>query len=219
MTPFARFVLIALFASLLSVIGCGTGGSANAHSALPQTFPADAIDWNHNDVDHVKFVRKFSLADYKKLVVEPVNTVDCKLPDRDDNTYQPVVDYLAAAPALLTEILQAKLKGTIPVVTPADASSAPGKALILRTRITEVNPGSRAARYAVGMGAGRAQTFMRGQIIDSSTNQTLIEFENAKATGWGGFFGGSYEKVFHKELTELGDSIANLLIAFAPPRK
>lgn len=61
--------------------------------------------------------------------------------------------------------------------------------LVLESSLTELNPGSGAARYLLGFGAGATNIQVEGKIIDPTTNKTLFAYVDRRA-GWIGVFGG-----------------------------
>lgn len=198
------------------------GGCANerqaARQALPSSYPASADNWDHR-IDHVDFVTRIDLARYQKVVVAQVDTTAVKLPPRDDNTYEPTTNVLARATDLLANGIRGKLNGIISVE--AESSTAPtpsAGALLVRAKITELNPGSQAARWWVGFGAGASTSAFQGEIVDADGGQTLVKFQNAKNRSMG-TFGGGYTELLTDEVVTAGQDIGVLLEAFAPPAK
>lgn len=61
--------------------------------------------------------------------------------------------------------------------------------LVLETSLTELNPGSGAARYLIGFGAGATNIQVEGRIVDPTTNKTLFTYIDRR-DGWIGVFGG-----------------------------
>ena len=198
------------------------GGCANerdsARRALPDSFPASVNDWDGR-IDHVDFTTNLDLTHYAKVVVAPVDTSAVPLPPKDDNTYEPTTNVLARATDLLANGIRNKLSGIIPVE--AQSSTAPatsGNVLLVRVKITELNPGSQAARYWVGFGAGASTSAFQGEVADSTNGQALVKFQNAKNRSMGAF-GGGYTELLTDQIVTAGQDIGVLLEAFAPPAK
>lgn len=55
-----------------------------------------------------------------------------------------------------------------------------GKTIIMEGRFTEVNAGSRAAKFWVGYGAGSSKIAVKGRLLDAATGKELAVFENSR---------------------------------------
>jgi len=196
---------------LMNLAGCAND-IQTAHNALPQTIPASVDDWNHG-LNHVDFIQNFQLSDYAKIVMLAADTASVHLPPKDDNTYQPVTETLAKTSSIFSDALSEKLKGVIHVE--ATGKSETGKSLTIQLRVIDMDPGSQAMRYWVGLGAGKAHTQIEGDIVDSSTGKTLASFKDDDY-GSGGFFGGGYGDLLSNEVQTIGHNVGSLLEAFAP---
>lgn len=200
---------LTLAAGLL-LVGCASGPAGR--SALPQNYPATKEDWNGNTVDQVEFLKPFTLNSYSAVVVEPLDTSSTALPDKDDNTHQSAREALAKVTPVFTQGVTQTLG---PWATVRSGSAGAGT-LSLRCAVVEINPGSRAARYFVGYGAGASRTTVRGELVDPATNTVLLRFTHAKASGTG-FFGGSYEDFIRDDITDVGKDIGTLIGAHFDP--
>ena len=211
-----RFWLLQMVALIALVGGCASE-QQKARNALPQTYPATISKWN-NGLNHVEFVQPFQLNDYAKVVVLPVDSSGTKLPPSDENTYKPVTVILSKSADLFVEGIRGKVKALIPVEASTPAAGEAGKWLKVQIRILEMDPGSQAMRYWVGMGAGRAHTRIEGDLIDAQTNQALLHFQDDDY-GSAGLFGGGYEALLTNEVQTIGENFGVLLIAFTPAEK
>lgn len=191
-----------LAAALLLFTGCAT---TSVPSAPPVKYPSTAVDWN--GVDRVEFVKEFALASYRHLQVVPADTSSAELPPEDDNSYAPTITVLAGADQLLRYRIDRELLGRLKV-SPDEAEGA----LKLVCRITEINPGSRAARYWVGFGAGSAWVRIEGDLIDTASGETLLRFDQRRIAATGAF-GGNYEKMLNSCIEGIGDDIGRILDA------
>ena len=63
--------------------------------------------------------------------------------------------------------------------------------LILFTEVITFNKGSRAKRYWVGSGTGRAEVRGNCYLLDKSTGEQLYNFQTFGETNWGAFGGGN----------------------------
>lgn len=201
----------AMLFSIGTCVGCANE-QETARGAVPASFPATVDHWNDGKLDHVEFLQKFQLSDYSKVVVAPCDTSAVTLPAKDSNTFEPVNSVLAHSTDLLAEGLRSKLKGIVPVETgPAPAAGGP-RVLLIQPKVKEMEPGSAAARFWVGMGTGGAYTAIEGQIADSQTGQPLIRFQNGERRS---DFARGYEGLLSEEVTATGEALGVLLEAFA----
>ncbi|MEO5719976.1 MAG: DUF4410 domain-containing protein [Chthoniobacterales bacterium] len=168
--------------------------------------PGSYQDWH--DVDEVTIVQPFQLASYNRVVVQSLDTKGAQLPEEKDNSYAAVKGALANSTAPFTDGVRAKL-GTMPV----ENGKAGAKALVVRARIMKSDPGSQAARYFAGFGAGAAKVGISGEIVDGGTNKVLLRFTQERRSAVGAF-GGGYQDLLHRSVKQIGVDVAGLLRAF-----
>lgn len=171
------------------------------------TAPGSYKDWH--DVDEVTIVQPFQRGAFKSVVVERLDTGKAALPPPDDNSYADVKAALASSTEPFIAGLQKKL-GSMPVQA---TEGRTGNALVVRARITKSDPGSRAARYFVGFGAGAAKIGVAGEIIDARTNKVLLRFVQERHSFAGGF-GGGYRDLLDRTLRQVGGDVGGLILAF-----
>jgi hypothetical protein len=234
MTTTNRAQAVWLMRLALLLAAAGAGGCGHASKSLPANYPATVGSWHYNTLDRVDFVERFALSDYQAVVVEPVATHDVALPPADDNTYEPVKEALGQSTDFFSMGVRSGVKKALPVdVSSASAGAGGGaegagagrgeggagseKNLLVRTSVLMMNPGSQAARYWVGFGAGKAETRIKGEIIDGPSGRTLARFEDSKATT-GGFLGGGYSGLLEDHLTDMGSNVGVLIGAFGKPK-
>jgi Domain of unknown function (DUF4410)/Protein of unknown function (DUF3313) len=63
-------------------------------------------------------------------------------------------------------------------------------ALVLETRITEVNSGNPRQRVMIGFGAGATEVQVEGKVIELKTCRTLVEYADRRLHGGGAMFWG-----------------------------
>ncbi|MRR55600.1 MAG: DUF4410 domain-containing protein [Deltaproteobacteria bacterium] len=86
-----------------------------------------------------------------------------------------------------------------------------GKAVILEGAITEFNAGSRALKFFVGFGAGKAYLLVKGRLLDAQTGRELATFVD-RETGYRGAVGmESYEDLFPHQAKSLGENISQFV--------
>lgn len=198
-----------VLSSLLIVAAMAAPAFARGKKQPTTTEPGSYKNWGP-DIDELEIVKKFKASDYKNIVVQPFKTDDVKLPDKDDNTYEPVKKVLASA----TEGFVQGLRGAVDQkVTMAEKASKSSDTLVIRGKVETMNPGSKAARYWGGFGAGAAATKITGEIVDARTNQVLAKFTQERRSGVG-VMGGDYQELMQRNLNKIGDDVANILKAF-----
>jgi len=180
----------------------------------PAQYPSSAKGWN--GIDSVEFLKEFRLQNYSRLVVEPLDTSATQLPPKDENTYEPVIAILKKTDnILLTEIAQ-KLKGQLEVSGQKPDAGSMDQTILLRGKVADIHPGSQAARYWAGFGAGSAWVKINGEIVDAKSNDVLLRFEQQRI-GAMGMFGGGYNGLLTDCVVEIGRDIGHLLILFKAP--
>jgi hypothetical protein len=172
------------------------------------TEPGKYKEWG-DDIDQIEIVKGFKFADYSKIVVEPLDTASTPLPEKDDNTYGPVTAILPVATEKLIEGLREHVK----VSVAGGEGAKDAGTLILRGKVTLMDPGSRAARYWASFGAGAARTEIECQIVDAASGDVLVRFKQERRSGFG-VGGGSYESVLTRNLKQLGEDVASILGVF-----
>lgn len=175
------------------------------------TAPGTYKKWGPN-IDLLEVLQTFKAADYTKIVVEPIDTTDTPMPDKDDNSYESAKKVLANAAEPFTIGLKSRITKDVEKSDVSPAPAAPGT-LIVRAKISKADPGSRAARYWGGFGAGATQTQMTGEILDGATGAVLLRFTQER-WGSGGWFGGGYEALMNSNLRQIGRDVAAVIKAF-----
>lgn len=161
-------------------------------------------DWH--DIDEVTILQPFDPSSYDQIAVESFDSSGVKLPEADDNTYRAVQSALRAIKPAFIEGLQRKAQRKA-------GAARSGKTLIVRARLTKVDPGSQAARYFSGFGAGAVKIAMAGEIIDGASQKTLVRFVQERRSAFGAF-GGGYGELFQRTARQLGGDVGGLISAF-----
>jgi hypothetical protein len=198
--------------ALLATIGVFflAGCTTTTTSMRPTHYPFSAKGWN--SIDSVEFLQEFQLGSYTRLVVEPLDTSAAVLPPKDDNTYEPTVTVLKQTDGIVLAELAQKLKGKLEVSGQEPDTNSLEKTLLLRGKVAEIHPGSQAARYWGGFGAGSAWVKINGEIVDAKTQNVLLRFEQRRVSAVG-LFGGAYKPMLTDCIVEIGRDIGRLLIS------
>jgi hypothetical protein len=76
-----------------------------------------------------------------------------------------------------------------------------------------MDPGSRAARYWAGFGAGAARTKVEGELVDAASGRVLLRFTQERRSGVG-MAGGGYASLLRRNLEAIGEDVGNGLRRF-----
>ena len=194
-------------------------GALYARGKAAPTAPGKYKDWN-GEVDELEIVAPFKLSDFNRIIVEPLDVSATPLPEPNDNTYAPVKNVLA----LVTRPFAAGLSGGMgerperPEVVLAPRAAERGEraepgTLVVRGKVTTMDPGSRAARYWAGFGAGAARTEISGEVTDAATGQVLLRFLQERRSAIGSM-GGDYENLMERNIVTIGHDIGAVLLHF-----
>lgn len=196
-----------------------SSGALFARGKAAPTAPGKYKDWN-GEVDELEIFTSFKLADFDRIIVEPLDTSATPLPEKDDNTYAPVRNVLA----VVSRPFAAGLEGGIaekpekPEIVLAQRRAEPGEkaepgTLVVRGKVTTMDPGSRAARYWAGFGAGAARTEIAGEVVDAATGKVLLRFLQERRSGVGSA-GGDYTELMERNLVTIGNDLGAVLLHF-----
>ena len=177
------------------------------------TVPGTYKEWGQ-DIDQIEIVKSFKMADYDHVVVMPFDTSATPLPDKKEKSYDTIKAVLEAYTLTLTEALRPELKAKVDVAQ-ADKAPKAAKTLIVRGKVEDLSPGSRAKRYLGGFGAGAAGTKVSGEIVDAKSGEVLARFTQERRAGGSFKFGGGNDMdVMRDSIHATGKDIAHILHAF-----
>lgn len=197
-------ILFALMASAAPL--WARGGKA---PTAPGTYKA----WGP-DIDEMEIVKPFHMADYDKVVVLPFDTSEAPLPDPKDRSYDTIRSVLDGYTLTLVEALRPAIKEKAGVEQMEKAPKT-AKTLVVRGKVLDLSPGSRAKRYIGGFGAGAAGTKMTGEIIDAHSGDVLARFTQERRSGGTFKFGGGNDRdVMRDSIHAVGQDIAHIFDQF-----
>jgi len=200
---FARFCLV-LGSFVLALPD--NAGAASQGSTTPGTYR----HWG-GEIDEVTILQPFGLDNYSDIAVESFDTGGVLLPNPQENTF-------AAAQLALNSIKPAFIEGFQKNLRQkpgqTNSSRGRGETLVIRARLTQLDPGSQAARFwGRGLGGGSVKVEMIGEVIDARSRKTLVRFRQKREAGFGAF-GGGYGDLFARTARHIGRDVADLLNAF-----
>lgn len=209
------------------------GGSAFGHYKPSPTTPGKYTNWGGR-IEKLEIVAPFRLADYQRIVVEPLDTSSTPLPKESAKTYPPVKAVLSQATSPFLAGLSGSLAKLSSSVGEPGKISDPGT-LVVRGQVIEMDPGFSAPRYSPD-GAGATHTVISGEVVDGGTGKTLLRFRQERRSGSsrdmvvsGGARGGvpdfhpvsrrllaegDYEKTLSFDVRQIGEDLADVLRSF-----
>jgi hypothetical protein len=201
----------AWFCSVLASLSLALCPDASARSKGATT-PGTYRDWN-GDIDEVTIVQPFRLDSYNDIAVESFDATGVPMPNPKDNTYPAVRSALSKIkPAFLEGFQRTLRRKPATNEVPRGPRTRPNM-LVIRARLIKMDPGSQAARYFGGFGAGAVKVAIVGEIIDAGSKKTLVRFAQERRSGFGAF-GGGYGELFIRTARQIGEDVAGLLNAF-----
>jgi len=173
------------------------------------TAPGKYKEWGP-DIDEVEIIKPFKLTSYTNVVVQPLDV--SSTPRLDDKDMAEVVEKVL--PHATDSFLEG-MKKKLPDAALATEKTAGAGVLIVRGKITVLDPGSRSKRMWIGYGAGAARTAIEGEIVDAKTGEVLLRFTQERRSGIERFGrGSSYEEILKRNLNAIGEDVTNLLKTF-----
>jgi Domain of unknown function (DUF4410) len=197
-----------LFWFMVATLAVTPGDSALCASKAP-TAPGQYRDWD-DDIDEVTIIQPFRLDSYSDIAVESFDVTRVTLPDPNENTHLAVRAALTSIKPAFLEGFQKELRQR-----PGGSGADRGKSqtLVVIVRVTKLDPGSQAARYWAGFGAGAVKIEVTGDVVDARSRKVLVRFKQERRSGFG-VFGGGYGELFNRTARQIGGDVANLLNAF-----
>ena len=194
----------ALFCFLLGSLTLALSEKAGAASTAPGTYR----DWD-GDIDEVTILQPFRLDAYNDIAIEAFDITRVPLPNPKENTHAAVQSALRSLKPAFMEGFQKELRRK----PGAAAARGKGETLVIIARVIKADPGSQAARYWGGFGAGAVKIALTGEIVDARSRKVLIRFKQERRSAFG-MFGGGYGELFERTARQIGGDIAELLNAF-----
>lgn len=170
------------------------------------TAPGKYEGWGP-DIDSIEIVKTFKTADYARVVVQPLDTSSTPKPEEAD-----MVEKFEKASRRATDSFLKGLQKNLPAATLAEAQPGSSRVLIVRGKVTMLEPGSRAKRMWVGYGAGASRAAIAGEIVDGQSGEVLVRFTQERRSAFDRFAG--YEEIMVRNLVAIGEDIGNMLKEF-----
>jgi len=186
---------------------------SHARDKAAPTAPGKYKAWGP-DIDEIEIAKTFKIAGYDRIVIEPFDTSQVALPDKNAKWYGTMKMTLAGYNQAFTEALEKELKAKA-AVEEANAAPKSAKTLIVRGTVLDLDPGTRAGRYFGGFGAGAASTKLNVEIVDAATGDVLARItQGRRSAGTWKPVGGSDLEVMRDAIHAVGKDVAHVLDAF-----
>ncbi len=170
-------------------------------------------DWNDGTLDQLQILETPNFATATKIVVLPVDTSATPVvSDKKKKVVETVRKVLASAPELFVAGIKKAIAGKLEVVTATEAPTgdAAKGTILVRAEVSEMNPGSGAARFWLSMGAGHTRAELKGEILDGETGKPLLKFTQARA----GSRVAETELLLRETVREVGEDVGATILVF-----
>ena len=189
--------------------------SIPAHGGKDSITPGKYQDWNRT-VDKLEIFQSFRISDYSKIAVLPLDTSPVFLPKIDDNTYEPVINVLSRITEVFIKGLKKGTEDKLDVaLVEKEKENNPeisiSSVLVIKAKVTEMNPGSWAKRFWIGFGAGKTRVEIEGDVLDVNTKTTLLKFKHARVSAMNI---DDYERVLSNDAMDVCEDIGKMLLNF-----
>ena len=149
---------------------------------------------------------------YDTLVIKDFSADAAEYSRVNDEEKAVIIKMLPLLKANLSLSLEAELKAkNIFKTIVRNDLPAGSKAVILDGTFSEFNAGSKAVKFFVGFGAGKAYIKFKGRLIDAVTHKELATFEDRETGYRGSMTLEGYESLFPHQAKGIGENLAKFL--------
>jgi len=148
---------------------------------------------------------------YDTLLIKEFSTDGVELSNANDEEKAKIQQMIPLLKSNITLTLEGELKSKKIFNTIEKNGTATGKVVILEGGFSEFNAGSRALKFFVGFGAGKAYIKFKGRLVDGTSGKELASFED-RETGYRGSMSlESYEDLFPHQAKSIGENLSRFL--------
>ncbi len=187
-------------------------------------------------IDELEIIQSFKLSDYSKIIVVPVDTSTVLLPKKNDNTYEPTKKVLSRMDKIFIKGLKKGIEDKLTIAllekeNEDNPENLQDGVLMIKVKVTEMNPRSYALRSLFGFGAGKTRVELKGEVLDAKTKTPLLKFKDARvSTGAGdiwkknvvedtpgstrGDIGYEYEIILSNDAKDVAEDVGKMLLHF-----
>lgn len=188
--------------SIMMVLLCS--GLALAADTLPKP---DALS-----EETIYLTEKISV-NYDTLIIKDFSAEGAEYSRVDDEEKAEITKMMPLLMNNIADTLTAELKAK-KVFKKIERNGTPGpRTIVLEAKFSEFNAGSRALKFFVGFGAGKAYLKFKGRFIDGATGKELAVFEDRETGYRGSMTLESYKDLFPHQAIGIGENLAKFLLA------
>lgn len=152
------------------------------------------------------------LSNYDTLVIRDFTSDDAEYSNVDEEERVKIDAMKPLLSKTISESLAMELKAKKTFKNIQINGEPKGNAVILEGSITEFNAGSRALKFFVGFGAGKAYLKVKGRLIDAQTGRELATFVDRETGYRGAVTMESFEDLFPHQAKSLGENISQFIV-------
>lgn len=176
-------------------------------------FSGKIEDWNDNMIDEMTFVQQGPWGgDYDAVQIEPVDMSHAAISGNEKGKAA-----AEEAAKLMNGWCQKAVResygeGLPKMLAENEEPSQGARVVTLRWACEAIDPGSLAARWWVGFGAGHSGVTLSGSVIDKATGKELAVFKHRKISGKGfAITGGRYHVVLNECAVWTAQDVGSML--------
>jgi hypothetical protein len=152
-------------------------------------------------------------ANYDTLLIKEFSSEGVEYNNVNDEEKAKILQMLPMLKSNITLTLEGDLNSKKIFKKIVKNGAATGKVVILEGSFSEFNAGSRALKFFVGFGAGKAFIKFKGRLIDGASGKELAVFED-RETGYRGSVSlESYEDLFPHQAKSIGENLSKFLVS------
>lgn len=150
-------------------------------------------------------------AGYDTLLIKEFSNEGVEYSSVNDEEKAKILQMLPLLKANITLTLESTLKANNIFKKIVVNGNADGKVAVLEGSFSEFNAGSRALKFWVGFGAGKAYIKFKGRLLDKASGKELAKFEDRETGYRGAMSMESYEDLFPHQAKSIGENLAKFL--------
>lgn len=149
---------------------------------------------------------------YDTLVIKDFTADGVEYSNVNDEEKAEIDKMLPVLKANIALTLEAELKANKVFKAIVKNDAPRDKAVILEGQFSEFNAGSRALKFFVGFGAGKAYIKFKGRLLDAESGKELALFEDRETGYRGSMTLEGYQDLFPHQAKGIGENLAKFLI-------
>jgi len=152
-------------------------------------------------------------ANYDTLLIREFSSDGVEYSNVNDEEKTKIDQMLPLLKSNITLTLEGELKSKKVFKNIVKNGSAKGNVVVLEGRFSEFNAGSRALKFFVGFGAGKAFIKFKGRLVDGASGKELAVFEDRETGYRGSMSMESYLDLFPHQAKSIGENLSKFLVS------